>query len=104
MKPTSYAKVNIMREPKFKVGDKVKVMRASTDEEYDLWRDVWMPEMGDVIGEICIIGYCNPNGHWDSNDLYPKYTLDKCGLNFPEFVLQKVNEVGKQLLFDFMTP
>ena len=89
-------------KPKFKVGDKVKVLRASSPVEYDLWKDIWKMGMSKVIGEVCTITYCNPNTHWDSDTVYPKYQLDKCSLNFPEFVLQKVNEVGEQLLFEFM--
>lgn len=92
----------MLKEPKFKVGDRVKVLRASTDVEHDLWMDSWEPEMDNAIGEICVITYCNLNEGWGDTVLYPKYALDKCGLNFPEFVLQKANKVGEQLLFNFM--
>lgn len=90
-----------MKKPKFKVGDKVKVLRASTEAEQNLWKDPWMYSMNRVVGEICTITYCNPNTYWDSDEIYPKYVLDKCSLNFPEFVLKKEIEVGEQLLFDF---
>ena len=86
-----------MRKPKFKVGDKVKVMRASTDEEYDLWKDSWMLSMNCAIGKIMTIKYVNPNGN-----LYPKYSFEEIGLNFPEFVLQNDMRVGQQLVFNFM--
>lgn len=91
-----------MRTPKFKVGDKVKVLRKSTYEEYDLWVDSWELCMDRVIGKICTITYCNPNRYWDSDKIYPKYKLDECGFHFPEFVLENEIQVGQQLLFSFM--
>ena len=90
-----------MRKPRFKVGDKVKVIRASTDAEHDLWRDLWMTRMNNVIGEICVIIECDSNKCWGFDELYPKYVLDKCELYFPEFVLQNQIRIGQQLLFDF---
>lgn len=90
-----------MRKPKFKKGDKVRVLRASTDAEHNLWMDAWMPSMNEAIGKICTIIYCNSNKCWKSDTLYPKYNLNEYGLNFPEFVLQDAT-IGKQLLFSFM--
>lgn len=85
-----------MRTPKFKVGDKVRVLRASTDEEYDLWRDSWMQRMSYVIGKVMTIVYVDPNGN-----LCPKYRFKDTGLNFPEFVLEHEIKVSQQLLFSF---
>ena len=90
-----------MPKPKFKVGDKVKVLRAPTDEEYDLWRDSWVGDMNGAIGnEYTISHYITREKNF--NEYIYKYYLDGRGFCFPEFVLQKVNEVGKQLLFSFM--
>ena len=91
-----------MKKPKFKVGDRVRVMRASTDEEHDLWHDCWMPEMDDVIGKVMIITYVTHDTDMWGDSLYPKYNLLETGLNFPEFVLQNEIRVGQQLLFNFM--
>ena len=87
-----------MKEPKFKVGDKVKVMRASTKKERDLWGDSWEKyEMDRIIGEISTIDYV-----YQEEYEYCKYALAESGYAYPEFVLQKANVVGQQLLFDFM--
>ena len=86
-----------MPKPKFKVGDKVKVLRASTNEEEHLWCDVWVPDSMDImIGKEGTIIYIYTEGNYDS----PSYSFG--GYTVPEFVLQKVNEVGQQLLFSFM--
>ena len=87
-----------MPKPKFKVGDKVKVLRASTDEEEHLWCDVWVPcSMDSMIGIEYTIAYIYTEGNYDS----PSYSFESYIV--PEFVLQKINEVGKQLLFSFMS-
>lgn len=86
-----------MREPKFKFGDKVRVLRASTEVEHNLWMDGWMPSMNYAIGKVKTINYVNPNG-----DLYPKYRFENTGMYFPEFVLQKLNIIGEQRMFGFM--
>jgi hypothetical protein len=87
-----------MRNPKFKVGDKVRVLRASTVAEHDLWHDSWEPSMNSAVGKIMTILYV------DSNDCssYPKYSLEGMGMNFPEFVLEKEIRIGQQLVFAFM--
>ena len=90
-----------MRKPKFKVGDKVRVLRASTEAEHDLWMDCWIGDMNKVIGKICTITYCNSNQCYDTDIVYSKYNLKECCLNFPEFVLESEIQVGQQLLFDF---
>lgn len=90
-----------MRKPKFKVGDKVKVMRASTKKEHDLWGDSWMWEMSKTVGKVLTIDYVYHDDYQEEYE-YCKYLLDKNDYAYPEFVLQKVNEVGKQLLFSFM--
>ena len=92
-----------MKQPKFKVGDKVRVLRASTAEERDLWVGSWVSySMDKYIGEIHTIR----NIFTYSTDSVPNPEYVTYGLRggyiFPEFVLQKVNEVGKQLLFSFM--
>ena len=91
-----------MRIPKFKVGDKVKVIRASTDEENDLWWDSWISEMSNYIGnKYTILGRSTTGDEYGAT--YPKYCLNNGGpdtYNFPEFVLQDAI-VGRQLmLFD----
>jgi len=95
-----------MREPKFKVGDKVKVLRASTKAEHDLWMDSWASEMNGAIGKEGIIVHCNNNEYWGLGKCCPKYMLEingmSCGYSFPEFVLQNEIQVGQQLLLEFM--
>lgn len=93
-----------MKIPKFKVGDKVKVLRASTKEEHDLWLDSWVYEMDFAIGNKYTIIRCLTSG-LEEGALYPKYTLDDNSYcNFPEFVLENEMNIGQQLLFSFMTP
>lgn len=88
------------RQPKFKVGDKVRVLRASTNAEYDFWMYLWEPSMNEAIGKVMtIVCITHDTGRWGDN-LYPKYRFSYTGLNFPEFVLQI--KVGQQLLFSFM--
>jgi len=87
----------MLRTPKFKVGDKVKILRASTEVEHDLWCDSWMPSMNCAIGEVMTIEYVSSNGN-----LYPKYRFQEGGLNFPEFVLENEIRIGEQLMFAFM--
>jgi len=89
-----------MKKPKFKKGDKVKVLRASTDVERDLWGDEWVESMNETIGKIYTIRFVFT---WpqEYGYIYPIYTFEEFGLNFPEFVLQDVM-AGKQLEFDFM--
>lgn len=86
-------------KPKFKVGDKVRVLRASTEAEHDLWRDCWMPSMNYAIGKIMTVKYI---GNTWEDCLYLKYSFEEIDLNFPEFVLQKEIRTGEQLLFSFM--
>ncbi len=88
-------------KPKFKVGDKVKVLRASTDEEHDLWMNCWVSSMDYAIGKICTIIHCDLHECRRSDNIYPQYTLKEYSLNFPEFVLQSEIQIGQQLLFDF---
>ncbi|GAF96605.1 unnamed protein product, partial [marine sediment metagenome] len=86
------------------IGDKVKVLRKSTYEEYDLWHDLWMPEMNKSIGNEYTIIKCIPNEiTWGAE--YCKYRLDdSTHLNFPEFVLQGTDiPIGQQLEFPFMS-
>ena len=90
-----------MKVPKFKVGQKVKVLRAPTKAEYKLWYDSWMPEMDFAIGNEYIIMRCISYG-LTHGAVYCKYELnDISRLNFPGFVLQDTT-IGKQLLFAFM--
>jgi len=86
-----------MKPPKFKIGDKVKVMRASTHAEEHLWDDVWFAEgMDCMIGEKYTIRAINDI--WCGNE-FISYLVG--GYMLPEFVLQDAT-IGKQLLFDFM--
>ena len=83
-----------MKNPKFKVGDKVKVLRASTYKESLLWRDGWVDNMNKMIGKEYVVEYVHTN-----RDVFPMYRLGK--YNLPEFVLQNACPIGKQLmLFD----
>lgn len=93
-----------MKIPKFKVGDKVRVLRSSTGKEHDLWQCWWMPSMNLVIGKVMTIEHVNLNGNMRNNNFYPEYRFKEVGMNFPEFVLELENEirVGEQLLFNFM--
>lgn len=87
-----------MRTPKFKVGDKVRVLRASTEAEHDLWRDSWQRSMDRYIGKVLtVIVVLNTEDYYKTY----KYYLSDVGLNFPEFVLEKEVRVGQQLLFNF---
>jgi len=88
-----------MRTPKFKVGDKVKVLRASTAAEHDLWMDSWPPRMDKYIGKVLVVlEVLNTENIYKSY----KYHLSDVRLNFPEFVLQDEVRIGEQLVFDFM--
>lgn len=82
-----------MRTPKFKVGDKVKVMRKPRITEK--WGDCWMCEMSDTVGQTLTVIYVYGDG--------PMYTLSPIRLRYPECVLQNEIEVGQQLTFDFMS-
>lgn len=87
-----------MRKPKFKVGDKVKVLRASTNSEERLWCDCWCsPDMDGMIGKEYAIGHVRLYGNYE----YPSYDLQD-GWRLPEFVLQSDIKVGQQLIFEFM--
>lgn len=90
-----------MKTPKFKVGDKVKVLRASTDKEYDLWGDSWVDEMDESIGKFLMIDYIYCSD-WQNEYEYCKYSLKESGYAYPEFVLEKGTCVEQQLLFEFM--
>lgn len=85
--------------PKFKVGDRVRVLRVPTNAEYDLWMDCWMPRMDKYITKVLIV-----TAVLNTADCYKayKYHLSNVRLNFPEFVLQNEIQVGQQLLFSFM--
>jgi hypothetical protein len=88
----------MLKIPKFEVGDKVRILRASTDEEYDLWGDAWCDSwMGENIGKVLIV---NDLQNWDNCYEYCKYRLN--GYWYPEFVLENEIRVGEQLLFSFM--
>ena len=90
-------------KPKFKVGDKVRVLRASTDEEHDLWVDSWVPfSMDKYIGEVhTIIDILTYSTDFVPNPEYATYRLSNSYI-FPEFVLQNEIQIGQQLLFSFM--
>ncbi len=90
-----------MRNPKFKVGDKVKVLRATTKEEdsHSVWYNSWNKDgMDCMVGQEYCVDYVNT---WSDGDtMYPQYCLGG-NYSFPEFVLQDIT-IGKQLLFSFM--
>jgi len=87
------------QQPKFKIGDKVRVLRASTDAEHDLWKDSWNFRMTKYIGKVLTVLVV-----LNTEDIYKsyKYYLSDVRLNFPEFVLQDEVRIGEQLVFDFM--
>ena len=90
-----------MRQPKFKVGDKVKVLRASTKKEHDLWGDSWTCDMSKTVGKVLTIDYTYDDDYQKKYE-YCKYELVESGYAYPEFVLQNDIRVGQQLLFNFM--
>jgi len=79
-------------KPKFKVGDKVRVLREPHTSE--TWGDCWMSEMSETIGQILTVDYVYGDGHM--------YNLHPICLRYPEFVLENKILVGEQLVFDFM--
>ena len=77
--------------PKFKIGDKVIISRASTEEEDSKWDDAWVSPMNKYIGNECIITHLCENG---------VVILTNSGAwQYPIFVLKPVE---KQMLFSFM--
>jgi len=91
-----------MRSPKFKVGDKVRVLRASTSKERYLWGDSWCPlGMNDYIGKVLTISSVHCDILQQSYE-YCKYAMRESSYNYPEFVLQKITVKGQQLVFSFM--
>ncbi len=84
--------------PKFKVGDKVRVFRASTHAEERLWDDAWFTiSMDCMIGKVYEIEcVCDVQQEKE----FTTYVLG--GYNLPEFVLQNEIRIGQQLLFNFM--
>ena len=84
-----------MRKPKFKVGDRVKVLREPSSDEG--WGDCWVPEMTDTIGRVLTVDCVYSYGY--RVHLYALYPIS---LRYPEFVLQNDMWVGQQLLFSFM--
>ena len=90
-----------MRKPKFKVGDRVKVMRVSTKKERDLWGDSWVCGMSKTVGKVLTIEYVFGDGYQEEYE-YCKYALAESEYAYPEFVLQNDMRVGQQLLFSFM--
>jgi len=86
-----------MKPPKFKIGDKVRVLRASTSKEHNLWGDEWVSWMDVNIGKVLIVNNLKNHGN---HYKYYKYSLDGCW--YPEFVLERGIRIGQQLLFTFM--
>lgn len=87
-----------MKIPKFKIGDKVKVLRAPNPSEEHLWDNTWYPPgMDKFIGGKYIIKAVDD---YVSDYEFASYRFE--GYGFPEFVLQKDIVVGQQLLFSFM--
>ena len=86
---------------KFKKGNRVKVLRASTQDEEHKWSDVWIPDMDRFVGKWCIIDYVNDSTccglYIEGGNCKYFHTI----WNFPAFVLAKT-EVEQQLEFDFM--
>lgn len=89
----------MLRNPKFKISDRVRILRVSTNTERCLWGDDWCLWMDRNIGQVLVV---NDLRNWGSSYKYYKYHLD--GYWYPEFVLEKEIQIGQQLLFEFMTP
>lgn len=91
-----------MHKPKYKLGDRVKITRASTEGEHDLWMDSWNEEMDYTIGMVVTIKIVNEM-HKNSAK-FCKYRFVEISFNYPEFVLEPEISVsvGEQLKFDFM--
>ena len=82
---------------KYKKGDRVKVLRASTLDEEHKWTDVWIPDMDRFVGKWCIVVSVKDLTCYGLRIEGDNYTT----WSFPAFVLAKI-EVGQQLEFDFM--
>ena len=91
-----------MRKPKYKIGDRVRITRASTEEEYDLWWDCWNREMTLTINRVVTICFIDMSGKRDGAK-FCKYAFKETDYNYPEFVLEPEVKVGDQLLFPFMS-
>ena len=70
---------------KFKVGDKVKVLRAFTDEEATSC--VWMEDMESTVGKVGEIDMI-----FEGGDYGVLFTDEDCSWAFPPFVLEKVED------------
>ena len=88
-----------MIKPKFKIGDRIKILRASTESEHDLWGDSWVLNMNRMIGKTVTIQKCI---NCDNKYKYYKYRIKEYDYSYPGFVLQDIT-IGKQLLFSFMS-
>lgn len=69
----------------FKVGDKVKVLRAFTDEEATSC--VWMEDMESTVGKVGEIGVVYGDGECGVS-----FTDEDCSWAFPPSVLEKVED------------
>lgn len=69
---------------KFKIGDRVLVTRASTEDEYYLWNNSWIVDMNRTIGKICTI--CQVSNIYKG--IYT-YRFEEYSFSFPEFVLRR---------------
>lgn len=90
MKPTSYAEDDMMREPKFKVGDRVKVTYMNPLYKGSMaWDNIGKE------GKIVEI--------WEGDYDWPiMVKIDKDKSEFSKEELTLVSIKGKQLVFEFM--
>lgn len=69
----------------FKVGDKVKVLRAFTTEEST--DSVWMEDMESTVGKVGEI-----DAVFEDGDYGVSFTDEPCSWAFPPSVLEKVED------------
>ena len=88
-----------MHEPKYKIGDRVRIIRTITTEEHDLWWDVWIDQMDNFIGRVATIKGVYL---WKDKSEFCRYTFKEFPFSYPEFVLELEIKTGEQLEFSFM--
>ena len=85
---------------KFKVGDRVKVIRE------DIFWSYWVSEMGTIVGEVhTIVGECILADKACPTLIVPGFKLGVGPggeYSFPEHCLELAIKPGEQLEFDFM--
>ena len=91
-------KYSLEEQEKFKIGDRVRVVRIAEDYEND-WETVWVDLMNETVGKEYIVGNMEDyygillvqEKYFDPNDEH----LD--GFWYPYFVLEKVGASSKAI-------